>query len=228
MFVFLFRKRFCFFVSGSPDHSSYVQSFWIDYSDDCCQWKSHPLGEIKCKYKNHKSKSSSKKSLHLTDLNLLQKNEDPNGIYAEVIIWPAITARFVRIRPYSVFNKVAIRMELFGFSRVVDAANLSFARVVTLYDVNESDKKRLMERVKNMSPDTKVIQVDCKAIISAALDRAGLTSVGYDVYKKKNNQISHILIIFSFLKAEADNYICTFTTSGSEASERMYSYSSIR
>ncbi len=95
-------------------------------------------------------------------------------------------------------------MELFGFKEIVAAANLSFARVVTLYDVNEQDRNKLMERVANLPANTKVIQVDCKAVISAALDRAGSTNVG-------------------FLKADADNFICVFTTSNAEMSERMTS-----
>ena len=190
------------YMQGSQDHSSYIKSFWIDYSDDCCQWKSHPLGEIKCKYKNHNIKGDADK--HLTELGLLKNDESKHAVFAKISIWPAISARFIRIRPYDISNKVALRMELFGFrENLVSAANLSFARVVTLYDVNETDKQKLMQRVTNLPANTKVIQVDCKAVISAALDRAGLTSVG-------------------FLHADDDNFICVFTTPGAELSERMF------
>ena len=192
------------YMQGSQNHSSYIKSFWIDYSDDCCQWKSHPLGEIKCKYKNHNIKGDADK--HLNELGLLSNDDSNASIFAKISIWPAISARFIRIRPYDICNKVALRMELFGFrDNLVSAANLSFARVVTLYDVNERDKQKLMQRVTNLPANTKVIQVDCKAVISAALDRAGLTSVG-------------------FLRADDDNFICVFTTPGAELSERMLCY----
>eukprot|EP01083_Nonionella_stella_P063407 164768_1 len=118
------------------------------------------------------------------------------------MIWPAIAARFIRIRPCNVHHKVAIRLQLYGFKQIISAGNLSFARVVTLYDVNECDRNKLMEKVRNLPTNTAVIQVDCYNVISAALDRAGLTNVG-------------------FLKTDDNNFISIFTTSNSEQSERV-------
>eukprot|EP01084_Bolivina_argentea_P068786 125209_1 len=88
-------------LQGSPNHSSYIKSFWIDYSNDCCQWKCHPLGEIKCKYKQN----NNSQSLHV----LLDNNNNKNDSYATIMIWPAIAARFIRIRPCNVQHKLAIR-----------------------------------------------------------------------------------------------------------------------
>eukprot|EP01084_Bolivina_argentea_P220294 373371_1 len=186
------------FLQGSPDHLSYVKSFWIDYSDDCCQWKSHPLGEIKCKYKNHNVQGLSDKSLHLG----LNEDKEPNMI-ATIIIWPAIKSRFIRIRPYTILNKVAIRLELYGFTDInIRFLNLPIARVVTLDDVNEFDKLKLMERVTNLPSNAQVIQINCKQVISEALDRGGVTAV-------------------SFTSSDKDiNYVCEFATSGTYQTER--------
>ena len=159
-----------------------MESFWIDYSDDCCQWQSHPQGEIKCKYMDH-SRRSKKSSIGHGKLQPISESasDDGTSFYAKVMIWPTITARFIRIRPYTIKNKVAVRMELFGHRDIKKTANEA-ARVVTLMDVNERDKGALMERTKNLPADTRVIQVDCKAVITAALDKAKITSVGCAIY----------------------------------------------
>ena len=50
-------------------------------------------------------------------------------------------------------------------------------------------------------PDAvKAIQVDCKSVITAALDRAGCT--------------------YSVLDADQDSYLCVFTTPNADTSER--------
>ena len=173
----------CGHFEGSPDRKSRVESFWIDYSDDCCQWQSHPQGEIKCKYLDH-SRRSKKVSLGRANLAPISESasDDGSGVFAEIMIWPTITARFIRIRPYTILNKVAVRMELFGYRDIVRSAN-EYARVVTLNDVNERDKGALMERTKNLPANTRVIQVDCKAVIQAALDKAKITSVGFETHR---------------------------------------------
>ena len=42
-------------IQGSQNHKQYVKSIWIDYSDDGCQWKSHPMRAIICKYYSNPS-----------------------------------------------------------------------------------------------------------------------------------------------------------------------------
>ena len=198
-------------IQGSQNHKQYVQSIWIDYSDDGCQWKSHPMRAIRCKYYSNPSV----KQLHWLNnipLNKVNSNEEDDSLYstqsinslypkhdhetetASIKIWPVINAQFIRIRPYEWHNRISMRIELFG----PKTPRAEFGRIVTLDTVNERDKNSLINILKDKPANTKAIQVDCKAVITAALDRAGCISYGFVTLKshKSHEYKCHIIMVY--------------------------------
>ena len=167
-------------MQGSESRKNYVVSFWIDYSQDNCTWQSHTMGEVNIK--DH-------------DYNPVKHD------YFELDIWPAIEARFIRIRPSKIHGKVAIKLGLYGHHNIISASNLAAARIVTIKEASKNFKKEILEKTRNMSLDTKIIQVDCQVVIRQALERAGLLSVG-------------------FLQTNTGQYVCIFSTSNKDSSER--------
>jgi len=162
-------------IQGSLEHTQYVTRLWLDFSDDGCKWHTHPMRCVQCRY-----------------------NEEQ---YAIIKVWPSIHAQFIRLRPSDWHNHVALRAEIYGSK----TQQIQFGRVVTLNTIHPKEKQHLMEMLKHKSPDTKVIQVNLKAVVCAALDRAGLRK-------------------YSVLKGEDGHYIIVFTTSGGLESERAMDF----
>ena len=163
-------------IQGDLSHNNYVKSLWIDYSDDGCKWISHPMRIITCKYQ-----------------------ESMDYMTAEIEIWPTIHAQFVRIRPYDWNGHIAMRCELYGLLNEYNEE----CRVVTLDTVNEKERSKLLKVMMNKSRNTKAVQLDCKAIIATALERARISS-------------------YAMIPVDEDHFICTFTTPNSDVTERMY------
>ena len=73
---------------------------------------------------------------------------------------------------------------------------------MSLPELNDQNRNRLLESVQNLAVDTKVIQVDCRQIIKHALEIAGISKV-------------------SFAECSLnDHLMCVFSTTGTEQSER--------
>ena len=174
--------RLC--IQGDLKHKNYVTELWIDYSNDGCKWISHPMRIIKCKY--------------IDGNDIIHDND---YVTAEIEIFPTIHAQFIRIRPYNWHNSIAMRCELYGMGSAEPHYN-ECCRTVTLDTVNEAQRHRLLELTRNKSRNTKVVQLDCKAIITKALERARISS-------------------YAIVAADKDHYICTFTTPNSHVTERM-------
>ena len=87
--------RFCFNevktickikIIGDFDNNEYVNSFYIDYSLNNCEYTCHSMGLIEC-------------------------NKKVN----EIVIWPIIRAKYIKIRPNSFINNIRIKIELYGY-----------------------------------------------------------------------------------------------------------------
>eukprot|EP01084_Bolivina_argentea_P135820 239266_1 len=81
-------------IQGSQDHSCYVTELWIEYCDDLCSWRSHPLRNIKCRY--IKGKQNEKYNNDFNTDAMLPVIEDKTGT-AEIKLWPVIHAQFIKI-----------------------------------------------------------------------------------------------------------------------------------
>ena len=154
-------------VYGNKDHTMYINSLWIDYSNDGCQWKSHFAQETECIY-------------------------DKNGV-AIITIWPVLMARFIRIRVCKWTNYCALKIKLFGINNSFQTVANHRARVITLRDIDAENKKGLLKKTKHLSVDTKVIQVDCEQVIRGALNLAGIKSVSFIACENTEN----LMCIFS-------------------------------
>eukprot|EP01083_Nonionella_stella_P007309 21135_1 len=191
-------------IQGNVKHDEYISSLYIDYSDDGCSFVSHPMRCIKCKYmeKLQMPMDTLRSVYYLED----ESNTDQNPYqseykYAVIKIWPSIDAQFIRIRPQDWVNNIALRMELYGPKQ----QQIEFGRVVTANTVIPSHRSTLMELLKNKPADTKVIQINLKAVVCAALDRAGLRQYG-------------------IVNADDEHYICTFTTPCAMMSEQAMDF----
>ena len=160
-------------IQGSLDHTEYVESLWIDYSHDGCKWYNHPAKKIKCKY------------------NSLANNKNST---ATLKLWPTIHAQFIRIRPYKWVKHSAMRVELYGTTKY----RPQFGRIIKVND----GKNGLIMQTSKAIKTKKAMQVDCKAVVHAALDRA------------------EVVAYATFLASDQRNYTCTFTTPNAHASER--------
>eukprot|EP01083_Nonionella_stella_P014734 41322_1 len=186
-------------IQGDLKHSAYVQSFWIEYSNDLCEWRSHPMGRIQCKYiaSSHDLSESFIDTSVMTDYAL----DNPSRYHmASVRLWPVIHAQFIRIRPYQWKQRIAMRLELFGNER--DLLNQPLGKIVSAKTVSPQYKEILMEALTHKSMDTKAIQIDCKAIVIKAMGDAGCTSYGV-------------------IDTDQHNYLLVFTTPNSARSERV-------
>lgn len=135
----------------------------------------------------------------------MSNNSNSNANRTAIIdIWPNINSRFVRIRPSTYHVHCALRLDIYGYSCVNEGVHLSLARarVVSLDDTVGHNRKQLLRVLKNRPTDTKAIQIDCKAVITGALDISNMLDVG-------------------FLKTTKNNYVCIFTTADVESSESL-------
>ena len=53
------------------------------------------------------------------------------------------------------------------------------ARVVRFGDLSQEDRSEALKKIKHAQTNTRIIQVDCKAVIRRALDAARMSYVGY-------------------------------------------------
>eukprot|EP01084_Bolivina_argentea_P122546 217152_1 len=178
------------YIQGNFDHSEYITSLWIDYSDDGCVYKSHPMRLIKIASKYIDATTDTKDNYFSSKYK-----------YVIVDIWPCIQAQFIRLRPTDWIGNIAMRIELYGTTIELYQPELSNSKVVTLDTVNTSDKHIALEALKGIPTDTPVIQVYLKSVVSKALDKAQVRNYG-------------------ILKADENNYICTFTTPDGRTSEQ--------
>eukprot|EP01083_Nonionella_stella_P148195 468730_1 len=196
-------------IQGDLKHSAYVQSFWIEYSNDLCEWRSHPMGRIQCKYIASSYDSSQNLQLSLPsplaqDTSVMPDytaNKNQSMYHMAIVkLWPVIHAQFIRIRPYQWKKRIAMRLELFGNER--DLLNQPLGKIVSAKTVSPQYKEILMEALTHKSMDTKAIQIDCKAIVIKAMASAGCTSYGV-------------------IDTDQHNYLLVFTTPNSARSERV-------
>ncbi len=172
-------------LQGSPGNTSRVESIWIDHSNDGSNWLCHHAvcGEIECVYdKTIEYDMYSAQSQLAGD----GKKRDK---FAEIDIWPPIQTRFVRLRPSSYHQEVALRFDLFG----PPIARQQFARDVRIGDLCQQDRATAMAKIKGSSLESRVIQVDCQSVIRGALDRANLNYVGYVI--PRSLLIGHDLLV---------------------------------
>lgn len=154
-------------LQGTPGNTSYCKSIWIDYSNDGTSWICHNshCGEIKCCY------DQSEQNIFGVDDDDI-KNIDK---FSEIPIWPPIHARFIRIRPNEYHKEIALRFDFFGR---LDQ-KLECARVVRFGDLSNEERSEALKKIKHASINTRIIQVDCRAVIRRALDTARMSYVGY-------------------------------------------------
>eukprot|EP01084_Bolivina_argentea_P115768 205818_1 len=117
--------------------------------------------------------------------------------FAEIIIWPPIHARFLRIRPHEYYKDIALRFDIYGPA----VSRLEFARVVKYGDLSDEERHCALSKIKHCTQNTRVIQVDCQAEIRRALDSANMSYVG-------------------FVETSKNNYLCVFSTSDLATTER--------
>ena len=145
-------------IQGTQNHNEYIKSLWIDYSDNGCNWLSYSIkNEIQCIYN---------KIIN-------------NNIYCDILIWPSINTRFIRIRPCDYYGKfIGLRFDIYGPSK----NQFNFARIIRYKNLKQNHRILASKKIKKIAKNPKIIQVDCKSVIRAALNRAGLTYVGYELY----------------------------------------------
>lgn len=153
-------------IQGTPGHTAYCKSIWIDYSNDGTTWTCHNSldGEIKLIYDK-------------TEENYFGVMDDSKDTdkFAEIQIFPAIHARFIRIRPSEYHNEIALRFDILGRND----HNSEIARCVRFGDLSREDQSEARKKIKHAEDNQRIIQVDCKAVIRRALDAAHMTYVGY-------------------------------------------------
>eukprot|EP00484_Ammonia_sp_Unknown_P028189 CAMPEP_0197025448 /NCGR_PEP_ID=MMETSP1384-20130603/5784_1 /TAXON_ID=29189 /ORGANISM="Ammonia sp." /LENGTH=884 /DNA_ID=CAMNT_0042453977 /DNA_START=20 /DNA_END=2674 /DNA_ORIENTATION=+ len=172
-------------IQGSKGNEAYIKSFWLDSSDDASTWKCHngTEGEYKCVFNK-------------TDEGYEEVKTTDD--YAEVVVWPPIHGRFIRIRPHDYHKEIALRFDLHG----VLTKETDFAREVRFGDLPQSHRADVIRKYQRDLPvDKLLIQVDCRALIRGALDKAGFDYVG-------------------FLETDKDNYLAVFSTADLTATER--------
>eukprot|EP01084_Bolivina_argentea_P077774 141101_1 len=172
----------------SKNNRGYVTSIWIDYSANGTTWICHNNtdGEYKLEYSQ-------------LDNNIFgaMDNTNSHDKYAEIEIWPPIHARFIRIRPTKYCISIAMRFDFYGPS----TNRLEYARVIKYGDLSEEDRHSANLKLKHATMNTRLIQVDCKAVIRKALNDAGMSYVG-------------------FVETDKNNYLCVFSTADLTATER--------
>eukprot|EP01083_Nonionella_stella_P094493 265124_1 len=204
-------------VQGNLDHTAYVQALWIEYSDDMCAWKSHPMRKIKCHYmasdhtkQEQKHDDEERKGGELGTPQLLDKTSSVlsfassmHGMEyetASIKLWPVINAQFIRIRPTKWKDHIAMRLEILGNDRALDHQQIG--KMVTANTVCAKFKHQLQPLLVNKGQDTSAIQIDCKAIVNKAMELAGCTS-------------------FSLIDTDDTNCLLVVTTPNAPISDRV-------
>ena len=202
-------------VQKHPQGDSYIKSFWLDYSDDCCQWKTYDTRELVTQYHDWDSESDEDdeeeddgdenkgddNDNNISGTKNLNENSNINNDTSEHHIWPHIKARFIRIRPCEYHNNIALRLEIYS---IEDTNKMQdFSRMIQPSKLNDKHRKVCYQLISNLSAGKYVQQLDCSKWVQNALEKA---------------QINHA----GFIELDgADSLLCMFSTSDGASSERV-------